>query len=426
VSSPRPRALVVVTGSELVRGERTDRNGPFLAAEALKHGLEPARITIVGDAPAELEAVLREGLEADACLVSGGLGPTHDDRTVELVARAAGVELVVDEELELEIEAVSRSVAERLRRPYADFAPGVTKQATRPVPAVSIGLAGTAPGLVFRAPTGCAVVVLPGPPGELRRLWPNALASEPLRELLARTRPPGRRVLRLFGVSESAVARALEDAGGDGDGVEATICARDFEIHVDLLVEPGADERADALETALVEPLERWLFARDERRVEELVLSLAAAQGLKLATAESCTGGMVAARLTDIPGASASFVGGVVSYSDDVKRAELGVPDELLAAHGAVSAEVAGAMAEGARQRLAADVAVAVTGVAGPGGGTPEKPVGRVYLHAAGPDGSLARMLDLPGEREQIRVRATVTALHLLRALLTGSRDEAA
>jgi competence/damage-inducible protein CinA-like protein len=425
VSSPRPRALVVVTGSELVRGERTDRNGPFLAAEALKHGLEPARITIVGDAPAELEAVLREGLEADACLVSGGLGPTHDDRTVELVARAAGVELVVDEELELEIEAVSRSVAERLRRPYADFAPGVTKQATRPVSAVSIGLAGTAPGLVFRAPTGCAVVVLPGPPGELRRLWPNALASEPLRELLARTRPPGQRVLRLFGVSESAVARALEDAGGDGDGVEATICARDFEIHVDLLVEPGADARADALETALVEPLERWLFARDERRIEELVLSLAAAQGLELATAESCTGGMVAARLTDIPGASASFVGGVVAYSDDVKRSELGVPDELLVAHGAVSAEVAGAMAEGARQRLAADVAVAVTGVAGPGGGTPEKPVGRVYLHAAGPYGSLARMLDLPGEREQIRVRATVTALHLLRALLTGSRHEA-
>jgi nicotinamide-nucleotide amidase len=421
----RPRAVVVVTGSELVRGERTDRNGPFLAAEALQHGLEPARITIVGDGPLELEAALREGLEADACLVSGGLGPTHDDRTVELLARAAGVELVVDEGLEREIEAVSRAVAERLRRPYADFAPGVKKQATRPVSAVSIGLAGTAPGLVLRAPTGCVVVVLPGPPSELRRLWPNALASEPLRELLERTRPPGRRVLRLFGVSESAVARALEEAGGDGDGVEATICARDFEIHVDLLVEPGADERADALEAGLAAPLERWLFARDERRVEELVLSLAVAQGLRLATGESCTGGMVAARLTDIPGSSASFVGAVVAYSDDVKRSELGVPEEVLAAHGAVSAEVAAAMAEGARQRLGADVAVAVTGVAGPGGGTPEKPVGRVYLHAAGPDGSLTRMLDLPGEREQIRVRATVTALHLLRALLRGSRDEA-
>jgi nicotinamide-nucleotide amidase len=420
----RPRAVVVVTGSELVRGERTDRNGPFLAAEALTHGFEPARITIVGDSPAELEAAFGEALHAEACFVSGGLGPTHDDRTVELLARSAGLELVVDGALEQEIESISRAVAERLRRPYADFAPGVTKQATRPANALSIGLAGTAPGLVFRASTGCVVVVLPGPPGELRRLWPNALASEPMQELLARTRPPGRRVLRLFGVSESAVARALEEAGGDGSGVEATICAREFEIHVDLLADAGAEERAEALETALVQRLEEWLFARDERRVEELVLSLAAARGLRLATAESCTGGMVAARLTSVPGSSASFVGGVVAYGDDVKRRELGVADELLAEHGAVSAEVAAAMAEGARGGLDADVAVAVTGVAGPDGGTPEKPVGRVHLHAAGPDGTLSRTLDLPGEREQIRVRATVTALHLLRALLLGSRDE--
>jgi len=235
-----------------------------------------------------------------------------------------------------------------------------------------------------------------------------------------------RHVLRLFGVSESAVAKAFEEAGGDGDGVEVTICARDFEIHVDLVVEPGAEERGEAVETALAERLGRWLFARDERRVEEMVLSLAEARGLKLATAESCTGGMVAARLTDVPGSSASFVGGVVSYADEVKRSELDVPETLLAQHGAVSAEVAEAMAEGARRRLGADVAVAVTGVAGPDGGTPEKPVGRVHLHVAGPDGSLVRMLDLPGERGQIRVRATVTALHLLRALLTGSRNESA
>lgn len=420
---PPPRALVVVTGSELVRGERTDRNGPFLAAEALAHGLEPARITIVGDSPTELEAAFREGLDADACLVSGGLGPTHDDRTVELLARAAGIELVVDEALEREIEAISRGVAARLRRSYADFAPGVTKQATRPVTAVSIGLAGTAPGLVFRAPTGCVVVVLPGPPSELRRLWPNALASEVMQELLARTRPPGRRVLRLFGVSESAVSRALEEAGGDGGGVEVTICAREFEIHLDLLSEPGGEERAEALETALVERLDEWLFARDERRIEELVLSLATARSLRLATAESCTGGMVAARLTGIPGSSAAFVGGIVAYGDDVKRNELGVSEELLAEYGAVSAEVAEAMAEGARARLGADMAVAVTGVAGPGGGTAEKPVGRVHLHAVGPEGSLTRMLDLPGEREQIRVRATVTALHLLRALLLRNHD---
>jgi nicotinamide-nucleotide amidase len=414
----RPRAAVVVTGSELVRGERTDRNGPFLAAEALKHGLEPARITIVGDNPAELETVLREALQADACLVSGGLGPTHDDRTVELLARAAGVELVVDEVLAAEIEAVSRSVAERLRRPYADFAPGVTKQATRPASAVSIGLAGTAPGLVLRARTGCVAVVLPGPPRELQRLWPNALASDEMQELLARTHPPGRRVLRLFGVSESAVARALEEAGGDGDGVEATICAREFEIHIDLVVEPGAEGRADELEEGLASRLEEWLFARDERGVEEHVLSLARARGWSLATAESCTGGLVAARLTSVPGSSESFAGAVVAYADGVKAAELDVPEELLAAHGAVSAEVAAAMAEGARDRLGVDVAVAVTGIAGPGGGTPEKPVGLVHLHVSGPSGSRALTVDVPGEREQVRVRATVTALHLLRRFL--------
>jgi nicotinamide-nucleotide amidase len=422
--SPRPRAVVVVTGSELVRGERTDRNGPFLAAEALSHGLEPARIAVVGDTPSELEAVFREALEADACFVSGGLGPTHDDRTVELLARAAGLQLVVDEALEREIEVISRSVAERLRRPYADFAPGVTKQATRPVGASAIGLAGTAPGLVFRAPSGCVVVVLPGPPSELRRLWPSALASEPVQELLGRTRPPGRRLLRLFGVSESAVARALEEAGGDGGGVEATICAREFEIHIDLLVDDGAEKRADALDSALAERLEQWIFARDERRIEEIVLSLADAHGLRLGTAESCTGGLIAARLTGVPGSSATFAGGVVTYADDLKRSELGVSEELLAERGAVSAEVAAAMAEGARRRLDADVAVAVTGIAGPDGGTAEKPVGLVYLHVAGPDGSVARMLDIPGEREQVRARATVTALHLFRALLLGSRDE--
>ena len=414
----RPRAAVVVTGSELVRGERTDRNGPFLAAEALRHGLEPARITIVGDNPAELEAALREGLEADACFVSGGLGPTHDDRTVEMLARAAGLELVVDEELEEQIGAVSRAVAERLRRPYGDFATGVTKQATRPAPAVSIGLAGTAPGLVFRAPNGCVVVVLPGPPPELQRLWPNALASEPVRELLARTSPPDRRVLRLFGVSESAVARALAEAGGDGDGVEVTICAREFEIHVDLVVEPGADARADTLEAELAERLEKWIFSRDERSVEEHVLSLARARGLTIATAESCTGGLVAARLTRVPGSSESFLGGVVAYADAVKIAELDVPESVLVEHGAVSVETAAAMAEGARRRLGADLAVAVTGVAGPGGGTAEKPVGLVHIHVSGPDGSRARTLDVPGEREQVRARSTVTALHLLRQFL--------
>ncbi|MFN2627504.1 MAG: nicotinamide-nucleotide amidohydrolase family protein [Gaiellaceae bacterium] len=420
----RPRAVIVVTGSELVRGDRTDLNGPFLAREALALGLEPARILIVGDDATELESALREGLRADACLVSGGLGPTHDDRTVEMVAKAAGVGLRVDPKLEAEIEQVSRSFAERSRRPYADFQAGVTKQATLPVGAEAIGLAGTAPAFVQPSAGGAVLVVLPGPPGELQRLWPNARKAEPFRRLLARARPPGRRVLRLFGVSESSVAMALEAAGGDGDGVEATICARDFEIHVDLVIQPGAEERADELESRFLEPIGRWLFARDARPVEEHVLALCRAQGLTLGTAESCTGGLVAGRLTGVPGASDVFVGGIVAYANRVKQAGLGVSSDLLERRGAVSAQTAAAMAAGARERLGVDVAVSVTGVAGPNGGTEEKPVGLVYLHAEGPAGGKAHEFTIPGDRDSIRTRAAVLALHLVRRLLSKDRDE--
>ena len=414
----RPRALLVVTGSELVRGERTDRNGPFLAREVLSRGVEPARITLVGDREEELEDALREGLGADLLVTSGGLGPTHDDRTVELLARVTGRELRVDPSLHDQIEGVSRMVAERLRRPYADFEPGVRKQASVPAGARSLGLAGTAPGLVLEQ-DGCVVVVLPGPPGELRRLWRAALEEKPLRALLARARPPGRRVLRFHGASESAIAGALEAAGGEREGVEATICARDFEIHVDLVVDPGAEAAADELETRLVEPVERWLFARDERPVEEHVLALCRSRGLTLATAESCTGGLVAERITRIPGSSDVFLGAIVAYADRVKEAELGVPSELLARHGAVSAEVAAAMASGARQRLGADVVIADTGIAGPGGGTPDKPVGLVYVAVETPDSARVIDFNYPADREAIRSRAAVAGLHLVRRLLT-------
>ena len=420
----RPRAVVVVTGSELVRGERTDLNGPFLARESLRLGLEPARIAIVGDAADELEAALGDGLAADACFVSGGLGPTHDDRTVEMVAKALGLGLHVDPELEQQIEAISRAAAVRLKRDYADFAPGVTKQATVPEGALVLGIAGTAPALLLSHGDGRVVVVLPGPPSELQRLWPMALETDAFRTLLARTQAPGRRVLRLFGVSESAVARALAEAGGDGDGVEVTICARDFEIHIDLVVAPDAEARADELEAALLPPIERWLYSRDERAIEEHVLELCRERGWTLATAESCTGGLVAVRLTSVPGSSNVFVGGIVAYDDGVKERELDVPAALLAEHGAVSAEVAEAMARGARRRLGADVAVSVTGIAGPGGGTPEKPVGLVYLHAEGPDGGVGREFSFPGDRAAIRARSAVGALHLVRRLLTRSLEE--
>ena len=418
----RLRAAVVVTGSELVRGDRNDRNGPYLARELVSLGFDPSRISIVGDDPDELADALRDGLASDLCVVSGGLGPTHDDRTVEILARVTGRELVVDSALESEIERVSRRVAERLGRPYADFAPGVRKQASMPAGAEAIGLAGTAPGLVLDGGDGVAVV-LPGPPGELQRLWSSALASEPLRRLLARTRPPGRRMLRFFGVSESAVARALAEAGGDGDGVDATICARDLEIHVHLLVDEQGERRADELSAALIGALEKHLFAEDERPIEEIVLALCRTRGLTLAAAESCTGGLLGARLTSVPGSSDVFRGGVVAYADDVKTEQLGVPGDVLSAHGAVSRPVAAAMASGVRHRLRADVGVSVTGVAGPGGGTADKPVGLVFVHAESPNGDRGVDFSLPADRESIRRRAVVTALHLVRRLLTQSRD---
>jgi len=290
------------------------------------------------------------------------------------------------------------------------------------VGALSLGLAGTAPGFVIQSTT-TVFVVLPGPPPELRRLWAAAVENDVVRGVVARGRPPERRTLRFYGVSESAVAQALEEAGGDGDGVEATVCARDFEIHVDLVVGETGGGRADAIATGLRERVGEFLFSEDERTIAEIVLELCRERGFSLATAESCTGGLVAARLTAVPGSSDVFRGSVVAYADDVKTRELRVSADVLAAHGAVSAETAAAMAAGVRDRLETDVGVSDTGVAGPGGGTPEKPVGLVYLHAAGPDGELAADFSVPADRETVRARAAVAALHLLRRLLSQSRD---
>ena len=417
----QPRVVVLVTGSELVRGDRRDANGPFLAAELSRLGLEPARVVIVGDRPEDLSSVLREGLQVDLCVVSGGLGPTHDDRTVEVLAAAAGTSLVVDGDLERQIEAFSRGIAERLGRPYADFAAGVRKQASLPEGAVSLGLAGSAPALLLER-EGRVVVVLPGPPAELRRLWPSALEHPAVKAIVERAQPPQRRVLRFFGPSESAVARALAEAGGEHDGLEVTVCARDLEIHVDVFSGEGGDESASALVGRLRSAFPEELFALDdERGVEEIVLEACRSEGLTLATAESCTGGMIGVRLTDVPGSSDVYLGGVIAYSDDVKRRELDVPDEVLQQHGAVSAETAAAMAQGARVRFAADIAVSVTGIAGPGGGTHEKPVGLVYIAVESSRGMAARSGVLPGDREAIRLRATALALHLLRTVVTQS-----
>ncbi len=302
-----------------------DENGPFLARELSSRGIEPERISVIGDRPEQLEAALREVLSYDLVVTSGGLGPTHDDRTIELLARAAGRELRVNPELEREIGDVVSGLAERFRRPYDELAAGVRKQATLPEGGVSLGLAGTAPGVLLE--TGATLVItLPGPPGELQRIWRNALERPELHALFARARNPSHRVMRFFGLPESAVARVVAEVGGEAEGLEVTICAHDLEVQVDLVIPPGSEAQAERVAEALRAEHPRALFAEDGEPVEALVLDAARERGWSIATAESCTGGLVSARLTGVPGSSQVFRGGVVAYDDAVKREAVGRP----------------------------------------------------------------------------------------------------
>lgn len=419
----RPRAIILVTGSELIHGQIVDENGAFLARELSRVGVACKRIAIVGDDPDDLANAIAEGLQSDLCVISGGLGPTHDDRTIELLAKAAGRPLVLDSKLERKIDRVGRSIARAIGVGYHGYNEGVRKQASIPEGALVIGLAGTAPGVVLDT-AGAIAIALPGPPSELQRLWPRALSSEPVQRLLRDVPPFERRVLRFYGLSESALAAALERAGGESPDVSVTICARYRELIADIHVAPNARERADEIEKALAEAGPEKLFARDERPLEEIVLTDARELGLTLATAESCTGGLLSGQLTKIAGASDVFRGSVVSYSNDAKETLLGVATETLADHGAVSAEVAAETAEGARKAFDADIAIAVTGIAGPSGGTEAKPVGLVYLCVAGPGGRLAEEHCFPGDRAIVRRFAVGAGLQLLRRFLAQSRHE--
>jgi nicotinamide-nucleotide amidase len=302
----------------------------------------------------------------------------------------------------------------------ARFDAGNRKQARIPRGAQVLGMAGTAPGLVTEV-NGSVVVVLPGVPSELRRLWQLAPEHPLLAPLIARAQPRQRLMMRTYGIGESHVADLFEQAGGDPDGVETSICARNYEVEIDIRSTAEGAAAGLLLWRRLQSDLQPHLFATDERPIAEIVLALAGVRGLTLVT-ESCTGGMVAAELTAIPGSSDVFAGGAVTYSNRLKHELLGVSEATLDQHGAVSAETARAMAEGARRRLGADVAVAVTGVAGPGGGTEDKPVGLVFLHVSGPGGEAERRMQWGGTRHDVRLRATAAALHLLRdQLATGS-----
>ncbi len=415
------RAGIVVTGTELLSGQVTDRNGPWLAQRLGELGVEVAHLHCVGDRPQDLAATLRflGGQGVDLIVTSGGLGPTADDVTAEVVAGFAEVELELDEAMERQIAAILA----RLRH-LSHFSPEALrvanrKQAMVPRGAEPLDPVGTAPGLVVGVHGGPTVIVLPGPPRELQTMWPAALATPAVSAALARTRPFETSRLRLFGLPESEIAATLREVSATLDlaPLEITTCLRRFELEIDIRHRPGAEATRDALVEAIRSRHAQYLFSTDGTSLDDQLASLL--QGRLIGLAESCTGGLMAARLTERPGSSGYVAGGVVAYSNTAKTELLGVPAALIEQHGAVSPEVARAMADGARRRFDADVGAAITGVAGPGGGTDAKPVGYVCICVTTSDGTaLARDLVLPGDRAEIRDRSVTVAMHLLRRLL--------
>jgi len=417
------RAGVVVTGTEVLTGRIADRNGPWISERLAELGIEVAHILVVGDRPDDLEAALRfmaaEGM--DLIVTSGGLGPTADDLTAEVVARFAGRELVLDEGMEEKIAAILSVFAQRVKVDAEALRVANRKQAMVPEGSIALDPVGTAPGLVVPA-DGRVVIVLPGPPRELQPMWPAALAPEPVQAVLARATPLHGYTLRMFGIPESEIAKSLREIEAEGtevSAVEVTTCLRRGEIEVDVRYRSEAETVAEALRAGLRERHERHLFSLDGETIDAQVAGLLG--GRRLGLAESCSGGLLAARITNLPGASAYLAGGVVAYSNQAKEELLGVDAGLIETHGAVSPQVAEAMAVGALERFGADVAVSITGVAGPDGGTEDKPVGYVCFNALLADGaSIARDPLIPGGRADIRERSALVGMHLLRLLLGG------
>jgi nicotinamide-nucleotide amidase len=416
------RAGIVVTGTEVLTGRVRDRNGPWLSDRLLELGVELAHITICGDRPQDIEAQLRfmaaEGV--DLILTSGGLGPTADDMTVEMVARVTGRELVLDDELEDKIAAILKPLMARFSHwDFEAVKAANRKQALIPEGAYVIDPVGTAPGVIV--PGSPTIVVLPGPPRELQPMWRTASASEPVLEAVSGRTEYRHETIRMFGLPESGLADTLRDAeeGIQGyDHLEITTCLRRGEIEMVTRFEPHAAAVYEELVALLRDRHTREIFSEDGSSIDDQVLHLLA--GRRVATAESCTAGLLAARLTERPGSSEYVMGGVVAYSNEAKVELLGVDAGLIEEYGAVSEPVADAMAEGALRRFEADTAVAITGIAGPGGGTEEKPVGTVCWSVRTTDArGVTRTIRLPGDRADIRDRSTTVAMHLLRNVLS-------
>ena len=417
------RAGIVVTGTEVLSGRVRDRNGPWLADRLAELGVELAHVLITGDRREDLLSALAfmraEG--ADLIITSGGLGPTADDMTAEVVADFAGRPLRVDEDLERRIGEIIARFARRWNLDPNALEIANRKQAMVPEGAVALDPVGTAPGLVVPA-DGQVVVVLPGPPRELQESWRQAVETEPFRRAIAEAPRYRQTMLRMFGIPESEIAETLRVAEGEIGlgGLEITTCLRRAELEIVIRSDQTSDGTAERLVELMVMRHGEAVFSRDGSSIEQQVGGLL--EGRRLAVGESCTGGLLAARLTERAGSSSYFAGGVVAYSNAAKSELLGVPPALIERHGAVSEEVADALADGALERFHADTAIGLTGIAGPGGGSEEKPVGRVCFSVVvvrdGETERVTRTVDLPGSRADVRDRSTAVALHLLRRLL--------
>jgi nicotinamide-nucleotide amidase len=427
----RLRGAVVVTGSEVLAGRVTDKNGPYVSQQFGDLGVETVGIIQVGDRREDMLRALEQAAAwgVEVIVTSGGLGPTADDLTLEVVAEYAGRPL----ELHAEMEAAVWSRVEKVRERFPDIdveSLRVTsrKQSMQPIGATPLPPVGTAPGSIV-APaegrSGPLVVVLPGPPRELQPMWADAIEREPLAGLLAQAAPFEEQMLRLVGLPESDLAAALNEIEAGGvplERLEITTCMRSGEIEIVTRYDADDAEIYAQLDAAIRERYGARLYSDDGSHVEDVVRRQLAERGWTVGLAESCTAGLVAAKLVEAPGASTVVRGGVVAYDNAVKTALLGVPEAVLDEHGAVSAETAAAMARGAVAALGADCGVAVTGIAGPDGGTEEKPVGTVWFAAVVPGlEPRTRKVWIPGDRSSVRDRAVTYALHVLR----GALDEA-
>ncbi len=429
------RAGILVTGTEVLTGIISDRNGPWLSERLVEHGVDAAMIHIVGDRPDDLMAGMRfmAASGMDLIVTSGGLGPTADDLTVEVVAQFAGRETVLDDELEERIADILRPLMSRWPGLDLDAVRAANrKQAVVPRGATVLDPVGTAPGLVVppaSAGSGPTVVVLPGPPRELHEMWEKAVGTEAFKRAIEGATEYRRGIVRLYGIPESEIAntlRAAEDAGLDLSPLEITTCLRRGEIEVATRYEPSGAADYEAFVGFVAERHPRELFSPDGSTVDEQVASELVHSGRTVAVAESCTGGLMSARLTERGGSSEYFLGGAVVYSNEAKMSLASVDVGLIERFGAVSGEVAEALAVGAAVRFGADFGIGITGIAGPGGGTEEKPVGTVCFSVSSREGArLTRQVRLPGSRSDIRERSTTVAMHLLRRVVLGEGVDA-